>query len=654
MWIQVARESTPRRLAPLPHCAEARQGPPARDPLQSGFVPRILLAEGHPPTRDYVAAALSQAGFDVVLGVDPQRAYELYAAQRPEAVVLGVDASSTELARRLREADPRALLVLIDREHLGRAVGLRALLPLKANAYVADPTRRELLDRLQQLVAQRVPDRPRGTARVLSREPSARGEVRPGVVPRLLHQLWRSLSDGILVVEGASPTRRVCFRHGSPVMAHSDDPDEALLRWLRQTGRLEAATHETALEAMAGGLSPGAALIAAGVAEPGEQLQALLAQHVRGLVVRTVGAREGRWRFHPGGEFEADGPAVELPPLAVILEGARLGIPARHFTESLRAVLDAFPNRTGDLPQLLPAAALGSGDLKLAVSLDGRTTTRDWLAARSAEMKDALSLLWFLSMVGAVAFHDTPPAPDAFGAAPARRKRTLPPERGQAIRQAALQILPGTYLRALGVEIDADGPAVEQAYRTVASRFHPDGFAEYDLGDLSDLLEEIQEKLAAAYRVLSDDERRAAYLERLVARLEQTGARRPGVDWAAEISLKRGQRALQRRRPGEAAVALRQAVQQNPREPEYSAMLAFALLFDPDAPPAEGAQEARKLARKALGIVPDHPRTAAALALAEEALGDTAEARRVTLSALKAHPGSELLKRVLFRMNRGK
>ena len=615
---------------------------------------RILLADGHGPTRELVAATLSQAGFEVLAAADAARAYELYAAERPDAVVLAADVAgdAVTLAHRLREANPRVLLVVTDREHLGRARGLPALLLFKANAYVADPTQRVLLDKVQQLVAQRAPAPLRGAARVLARAPTSRGEVRPGVVPRLFHQIWRSLSDGILVIEGAGPTRQLGFRQGVPVLATSEDPDESLLRWLRASGRIDAAAHDAALEAMAGGLSPGAALIAAGVAEPGEPLHAVLGAHLRAIVVRAIGARDGRWRFHPGGDLGADRAGLELLPLQVILEGARLGMPTRHFVDALKAVTLAYPVRTGDFPQVLPASGLGSSDLRLALSLDGRLTTRDWLAARSAEMKEALSLLWFLSMVGAVVFQEEPEAQDAYGKPVPHRKRPLPPERGEAIRQAALHILPGTHLAALGLDLDADGAAVEQAYRTVAARFHPDGFSQYEMAELADLLTAIQDKLAAAYRVLSDDERRRAYLEYLMQRLEQTGARRPGVDLLAELALKRGQRALHRRRHGEAVIALRDAVARNGREPEYLAMLAFALLFDPALSIAQAVDDARKLARKALTIAPAHPRASAALALAEEALGDLAEARRVTLAALKEHPASELLKRVLFRLNR--
>jgi len=621
-------------------------------------VPRILLAEGHAPTREFVARSLTEAGFEVTAAGDPAAAWELYASRRPDAVVLGADLGGDDgavaFAGRLRDADPRAVVVVADREHLGRARGLPALLPVKANAYVADPTRRELVERLRQLVAQGEPHRRlRGVELVLSRAPSARGEVRPGVVARLLHQIWRSLSEGVLAVEEGGVERRLLFLRGVPVACQSGDPADSLARWLLEGGRMDAAAHEAALEAMAGGLSPGAALIAAGVLEPGEPLQAALAAHLRAFAQRLVGSRDGRWRFHGGAELAAEVQAVAIPPLAVILEGARAHVPLRHFSDALRAVTEAYPVRTGDFQQVLPAAGLGSSDLRLALAIDGRTTTRAFLDARRADLKDALSLLWFLSMVGAVAFHETPEEQDAaYGAAPARKRRPLPPERAEAVRQAALQILPGTYFHALGVDLAADGAEVERAYREVASRFHPDGFAEYEVGDLEDLLAAVQDKATAAYRVLSSAERRRAYLSFLLVRFELAGVRRAGIDLDAEIALKRGERALRARSAGEAVAALREASERNPKEPEYLAMQAFAELFDRALAPAARAEQARRTAGRALALAPEHPRATCALALAVEALGDAGEARRAVLAALKAHPASEVLRQALHRLNR--
>ncbi len=106
------------------------------------------------------------------------------------------------------------------------------------------------------------------------------------------------------------------------------------------------------------------------------------------------------------------------------------------------------------------------------------------------------------------------------------------------------------------------------------------------------------------------------------------------------------------RRSSDAIKALTAAVERNPREPVYHAMLGFAELFDPVLPRSQRAAEARKCARRALQLEPAHPRATAVLALSEELAGDAAEARRLVLAGLKAHPGNEVLRTVLHRLNR--
>lgn len=622
-------------------------------------MPRVLLADLHDPTREAVRGALAAAGHEVVMAPpDPQGLADLYAAHRPDAVVLAADLPEVEeLARRLRQLDPRLLLLVADKEHLGQARGIQAVLQLRANAYVADATSLELAEKLTLLLSQQAAARARlrGVPLLLSRAPTAQGEVRPGVVARLVHQVWRSLSEGVLVLGGDGPERRLYFQRGVPVAVESDDPVEALAGWLGEAGRLDDVARRAAEDFMAGGLTPGAALIAAGVLEPGEPLQAALRAHLRTLLVKSVGARHGLWRFHAGDEFAAQLQIAEVLPLPPLLEGARAHLPVKHFADALKAVLQAFPTRTTDFELLVPAIGLGALDLHLARALDGRTTARAVLEEHKADLKQALSLLWFLSMIGAVVFHDVAEAPLAEGAAagaPRRARPALPADRAEAIRQAALRILPGTYYHALGVDIAADSGEVERAYREVMARFDPAAFAEYEVGDLADLLRSVQDKVTAAHRVLSIDEKRHHYLSFLLLKAELSGARCPGIVLEAEVAMKRGERALRARRNAEAVSALQEAVEQNPREPEYLAMLGFAELYDPVLPATARAAEARSRAQAALGFDSGHLRAMVVLALAEELAGDRAAARAAIDAALRVHPYSELARRVHHRLLR--
>ena len=621
-------------------------------------MPRILLAEVHDATRATVHDALVACGHDVLMAANPRGLPDLYAVHRPDAVVAGADVPElVDLVGRLRQLDPRLLLLVADKGHLGQAHGIQAVVPLHANAYVADATSAELTDKLTLLLSQQAAARARlrGVPLLLARAPAAQGEVRPGVVARLVHQVWRSLSEGVLVLAGEGPERRLFFQRGVPVAVESDDPAEALAGWLGEAGRLDEEARRAAEDFMAGGLTPGAALIAAGVLEPGEPLQAALRAHLRTLLVKSVGSRAGLWRFHAGDEFAAQLQLAEVLPLPPLLEGARQHLPVKHFADALKAVLQAYPTHTSDFEQLIPAIGLGALDLHLARALDGQTTTRAVLEANKSDLKQALSLLWFLSMIGAVVFHDAAEAPTveavAAGAAP-RARPALPPDRAEAVRQAALRILPGTYFHALGVDIAADSGEVERAYREVMARFDPAGFSDYEVGDLADLLRSVQDKVTAAHRVLVNDEKRHHYLSFLLLKSELSGARCPGIVLEAEVAMKRGERALRARRNAEAVSALHEAVHHNPREPEYLAMLAFAELHDPVLPAAARADEARARARAALELDSGHLRAMVVLALAEELAGDRTAARAAIDAALRIHPHAELARRVHLRLLR--
>jgi len=622
------------------------------------------VVEGHGPTRDLLEERLSAEGF-AVSAPEPLAAWESFAAEWPAAVVMAADlpdAEGRKLVERLRAADPQLLLVVTDKAHLGRALGIHEVLGLRANAYVADPTSGELLERLRTLFAQSASSRsapaPGSVARICERPPSEQGDVRQGEIAPLLLGLWRAGADGILEVEGRSSTRRLFLLRGNPVAFESDLREDRLGRWLVASGNLSEAQYRSALDVLAvGKLSEGAALVAAGAIGAGLPLKTAMRAHLCAMVSSVTGEREGRFRFHPGSEFEREVATVEVPALAPVLDGVRAALPARHFADALRAHLGAYPARTADFARLVPSMALGSSDLRLALGLDGHSTTRAFLEARRTDLRDALSLLWFLERAGALSFHEAPlekaPYPYAASAGPARRQKPLPEERAEELRQAALRVLPGSYFQALGVDIAADIEEVERAYHEAATRFHPDGYVEFDVGPLEDLLAQVQEKLNAAYRVLSNEDKRRAYLSFLLSRAAaETGRRRPEVVPEAEVALKRGERALRARRPGDAAGFFREASERNPREPEYAALLAFATLVDRSLPRLERARAAARHARRALDLDPGCVRAQAFLALAEEAGGNVSEARRQALATLETAPWSTVARQVLRRLNR--
>jgi tetratricopeptide (TPR) repeat protein len=127
--------------------------------------------------------------------------------------------------------------------------------------------------------------------------------------------------------------------------------------------------------------------------------------------------------------------------------------------------------------------------------------------------------------------------------------------------------------------------------------------------------------------------------------------RSPGIVMDAEIALKRGERALRARRVAEAATAFQEAVRHNPREPEYLAMLGFAALHDPALPAPQRAEAATRNARAALELDAGHLRAMVVRALAEDLAGDREAARAAAAEAVRAHPYSDLAKRVQLKVS---
>ncbi|MBZ4401820.1 DUF4388 domain-containing protein [Myxococcus sp. AS-1-15] len=624
----------------------------------------LLLAESHPPTLEHLTGLLSQAGYSVRAVNDPIAALEHFAADNPDVMVLSVDLPRVEGSHvvqliRGHSQGGRVPIVAIDKGHLGRARGVGSVLDLKVNAYVADPLKPgELVPRLESLVraAQAVPLS--GLASTLSRPAVNSGELKGYPLPGLLHSIHRLRRDGVLVVAHRGLSRRVYFLRGGPVSFDSTVKEDSLPRYLVERKLATPAQAEQVVEALGSGLRIGSALADAGVELVGEELSQLLRDYTRDKLARVLGMREGRYAFYSGDEFTAEVASVDLPPLAQILEGARRTFPLKVMAASLKANLGEYPVRSPEFGRDLQAMALDTDDIKIAMQVNGRIVLKELLAHGRGELSAAYSLLWFLKLTGGVTFSPTPVAtgadvlsaavvPDRIGP---RKRKSLPGETAASLREEAVRIITRSYFGSLGLDIAADAEAVERAYHETAMRFHPDTYAEYDISDLKDLLDSVQEKLSASYRVLSVEEKRKAYLQYLFSKLDV--GRNTAVVVDAEIALRRGESALKRRDFLSAMHAFEEAVTLNPREPEYYSFLAWATYQGAGGPLVQRAQKAQKVLKKALSLGPYVERLHIIAAIIDTDLGDAPLARKKLLKVLEYNPYSQLAKAALRKVGR--
>ncbi len=636
----------------------------------------LLIADDHAPTRELLTERLGQEGYEVQGAADADTAFEHFAHARPDLVLVSLalpTGDAPHLARRIRDTEAGAPVpvVVYDAAHLGKARGIQAILELKANAYLPDPTvHAELRDRIQRLIhaqasarpaagtpprAGRPPSVPPGTAPA-NEEVAASGELAAGVLADVLVDAWHMRFSGVLTLEDGDAHRALHLLDGVPTALRSSVRAESLGRFLQDRGDLDEAGYRATLEVMAeGGVSEAGALVATGAIEAGDALYAALADHAAAGIRRAFSLRRGRYRLVPGRRRAQEAPALEIGGLSLVLAGARQAYPVAFFQKALEPRMDAFPYRLAAFGEHLGELGLEPGELAFAMKITGEATTRDLVTGAGAKMKDALCVLWYLARVEVVRFaeaaHQSEDRRVYRTAEAARKKKPLPPELDAELREAALKVLTSSYFGALDLDIAATVDDVERAYHEKVLFLHADAHDAYDVSPIEDLLQTVVDRLNAAYRVLSVAEKRKAYLSYLLSR-QSLASRHGPVEVDAEIALRRGTKLMATRDYAGAELAFREAVSLNPREPQYYCHLAFAQFKNGHGPAEVRAKEPRKLLRKALTQAPDLEVAQVLLGILEQEVGDRPAARKHFLRVLKQNPESQTARAALQRLDR--
>ena len=432
---------------------------------------KLLVAEHHRPTLEHLTGLLAQAGHSV-RAVTPSR-------PRPSSTSSRTTRTRWSWRWTSRAWRASHLGPLLRGERAGRAGAAcwpstrgtsagprrgRGARPqgqrLPRGPAAPRRARRAASSRSRPPRAQGQPAPARGALATLGRPPVASGELKGFPLPALLHSIYRLQRDGILVVarRDLTPPRVLRRRQAGELRLHRPPGLAAALpRGARRARR-----------------RPG------GAAQPGAGLRAA---HRRGARRgRRGGGRRGAAaaaaRLHarprgPGGRH-ARGPLRLLrrgrvPAGRGARGAARAGsrcsraraAPSRcaRSPEPLRPHLAAFPVRTPDFGKDLPALALDTEDLKVALQINGRIALRDLLAHGRGDLRRSYSLLWFLAAHrrGGLLAHGPrrwPRASSGPGTAPTviapRKRKPLPAATAAALRDAAVRIITGSYFHGLG------------------------------------------------------------------------------------------------------------------------------------------------------------------------------------------------------------
>ncbi|NNB95555.1 DnaJ domain-containing protein [Corallococcus exiguus] len=172
-----------------------------------------------------------------------------------------------------------------------------------------------------------------------------------------------------------------------------------------------------------------------------------------------------------------------------------------------------------------------------------------------------------------------PAAPAASGPAPGSDE--LP-----ALRQLAATLKGQNHFQRLGLTEQTEGSAVKIAYFRLAKLYHPDTLPQGAPQELEKLKAEVFAYIGDAYRALSDDKSRAAYIEEL-----KSGGG-DGVDiqaiLQAEELFQKACILVKARKYPEAVKMLNEAISLNADEPEFFAWRGYArFLVAPDKKAAQ-------------------------------------------------------------------
>jgi tetratricopeptide (TPR) repeat protein len=197
----------------------------------------------------------------------------------------------------------------------------------------------------------------------------------------------------------------------------------------------------------------------------------------------------------------------------------------------------------------------------------------------------------------------------------------------------------------LGVEQDTPAEAVRKAYFALARQLHPDRLAALGIDDVNRSAQRLFAQVNTAFAVLSDKQRRVAYID--VLRRGGEGAVRADTEKASEMALRylnaeqafqRAEAALGRNAISEAIAELTRAIELDPEEADYHATLAWARFCN--APDKHVAGPATRTALdQAIARAPKKQTARFLLGRVERMLGRDADALRHFHELLRHDPG---------------
>jgi len=154
-----------------------------------------------------------------------------------------------------------------------------------------------------------------------------------------------------------------------------------------------------------------------------------------------------------------------------------------------------------------------------------------------------------------------------------------------------------TYFDIMGVDRSVAPSKIKKIYFKMAKVFHPDSHPDLFKGELRDRVETLFTKISEAYDVLTDTQKREAYIKQTTSKVSAEEMEKANRAVTAELEFQKAEVLLKRGAFAKAREILDQVVKLMPDEQEYRIYQAWAM-YKTEGPGK--AQAARQIIEKAL------------------------------------------------------
>ena len=484
--------------------------------------------------------------------------------------------------------------------------------------------------------------------------------------PHLLGTLAEACFEGSLRLQEGKVQRSVIFFEGMPVNVISGLQEETLGRILLQEGKLSAEDYSRLLDEMVETQkSCGELLVSMGFFEPTEVLSALELQ-VRGKLLNCF--KMGDFEFELQDKLVPPGLVVaRLDPAEMMFAGIRGGYQLeRMMAEFPVDDQTVFTLREGIVelnPKEHELAARVHESIGEGAKLDAfRETVDDF-----EHLVGILYALFALGLVDASGIERQPAeipgaAPPAEKAAPEEKEivpelEPAPVEDERASPKLAEKVLSlnrADHFSVLGIERDADPGQIQSAfYQLLKTYYLHDVDSIYSGAKDRDFARQLLDRATVAYRELSDEKNRIAYLEALEKDDGTERAVPPRV--LADIEAQKGELALGTKRYPEAQELFSTAIDMYPVEPSYYHKLGLATYFQAleDVPADEQLpEEVREPFETAIVMNPRYDPAHLYLGYISRRNGELDKALEEFCRALECNPENELAREAVRSLER--